>query len=86
MDHYQVEKDIQHLEQIINHIAANDPLPLSYWRNRVQTVAAAAIVPAQRGRVNRLIEVLEALEAHSKASRAQGTDGAPGALQEPEGS
>src|SRR5579864_3908841 len=63
MDHYQVEKDIQHLEQIINHIAANDPLPLSYWRNRVQTVAAAAIVPAQRGRVNRLIEALEALEA-----------------------
>jgi len=82
LDHYQIEKDIHHLEQIINHISANDPLPLSYWRNRVKTVAAATMVPAQRERVNRLNEALALLETRWNKAREQDDTGG---MPEPEG-
>lgn len=65
MDHYQVEKDIQHLEQVIPRISADDPIPLSYWRDRVDRVSSAVVVPSQYGRVKRLIAALESLEARA---------------------
>jgi hypothetical protein len=65
MDHYQLEKDIQHLEQVITRISPDDPIPLSYWRNRVNRVSTAVVVPSQYGRVKRLIAALESLEARA---------------------
>ncbi len=66
MNHHQVEKDIEHLEQVIARIAPDDPIPLSYWRNRVDKVSTAVVVPTQRGRVKKLIEALQLLEARTK--------------------
>ncbi|ADG19100.1 hypothetical protein [Paraburkholderia atlantica] len=67
MNHQQLEKDIEHLEQIISHISAEDRIPLSYWRNRLQLVSGAVIVPAQATRVRRLDAALCALEKRQKA-------------------
>ena len=36
MNHHQLEKDIQHLEHVISHISAEDRIPLSYWRSRIE--------------------------------------------------
>ena len=67
MNHQQLEKDIEHLEQIISHISAQDRIPLSYWRNRLQHVSGAVLVPAQATRVKRLDAALCALEKRQKA-------------------
>ncbi|APR36315.1 hypothetical protein [Paraburkholderia sp. SOS3] len=68
MNHYQLETDIQHLEQVLTHVCANDriPLSLSYWRKRVESVTSAASVPSQRSRVKKLNEALLALEARAQ--------------------
>lgn len=67
MNHHQLEKDIEHLEHIISHISAEDRIPLSYWRSRLDSVSLAALVPAQANRVKRLNAVLLALEERLKA-------------------
>jgi hypothetical protein len=68
MNHYQLETDIQHLEQVLTHISANvDRIPLSYWRKRVESVTSAASVPSQRRRVKKLNEALLALEARAQS-------------------
>jgi hypothetical protein len=67
MNHQQLERDIRHLEQVISHISAGDRIPLSYWRNRIELVSGAVIVPAQASRVKRLDAALCALEKRSKA-------------------
>ncbi|CAB3656384.1 hypothetical protein LMG24238_01431 [Paraburkholderia sediminicola] len=67
MNHLQIEKDIQHLENVITHISAEDRIPLSYWRNRINSVSGAALVPAQANRVKRLNAALAALEDRQKA-------------------
>ncbi|NML31490.1 hypothetical protein [Paraburkholderia antibiotica] len=67
MNHQQLEKDIQHLEQVISHISAEDRIPLSYWRSRIELVSDAVIVPAQVTRVKRLDAALCALEKRQKA-------------------
>ncbi|MBN3803347.1 hypothetical protein GXB81_09805 [Paraburkholderia sp. Ac-20336] len=66
MNHQQLEKDIEHLEQIISHISAEDRIPLSYWRNRIELVSCAALVPSQATRVKRLNAALNALEKRRK--------------------
>jgi hypothetical protein len=66
MNHYQLETDIQHLEQVLTHISANDRIPLSYWRKRVDSLTSAASVPSQRNRVKKLNEALRALEAREQ--------------------
>ncbi|MBC8748418.1 hypothetical protein OKW43_001166 [Paraburkholderia sp. WC7.3g] len=67
MNHQQLEKDIEHLEQIISHISVQDRIPLSYWRNRLKHVSGAVLVPAQATRVKRLDAALCALEKRQKA-------------------
>jgi hypothetical protein len=66
MNHDQIEKDIEHLERIISRISPNDGIPLSYWRNRINSVSGAALVPAQMDRVKKLSEALKALEARAR--------------------
>ena len=63
MNHRQIETDILHLEQVIGRISADDRIPLSYWRNRVDLVASRALVPAQQSRMQRINDRLERLEA-----------------------
>ncbi|SOE96480.1 hypothetical protein SAMN05414139_09426 [Burkholderia sp. D7] len=63
MNHRQIERDILHLEQVIRKISADDRIPLSYWRNRVDLVASSALVPAQQSRMRRINDRLEQLEA-----------------------
>ncbi|WP_031358185.1 hypothetical protein [Caballeronia sordidicola] len=63
MNHRQIETDILHLEQVIRKISADDRIPLSYWRNRVDLVASSALVPAQQSRMQRINDRLEQLEA-----------------------
>jgi len=67
MNHLQLEKDIKHLENVITHISAEDRIPLSYWRNRINSVSGAALMPAQANRVKRLNAALAALEDRQKA-------------------
>ena len=67
MNHHQLEKDIEHLEHVISHISAEDRIPLSYWRTRIDSVSCAALVPAQASRVKRLDAALCALEERQKA-------------------
>lgn len=62
MNHHQLEKDIEHLEHVISRISAADRIPLSYWRNRIRSVAEGVLVPSQASRVKRLNEALRALE------------------------
>jgi hypothetical protein len=62
MNHDQIEKDIVHLEQIISRIAPGDGIPLSYWRNRINSVSGEVLVPAQIDRVKKLSAALKALE------------------------
>ncbi|CAM2196609.1 hypothetical protein PXJ20_28030 [Paraburkholderia sp. A1RI_3L] len=66
MNHHQLEKDIEHLEQVIARISAEDRIPLSYWRNRLARVQSADLVPSQASRIRRLNEALQALEARTK--------------------
>jgi hypothetical protein len=63
MNHRQIETDILHLEQVIGRISADDRIPLSYWRNRVDLVTSRALVPAQQSRMQRINDRLEQLEA-----------------------
>jgi len=63
MNHRQIERDILHLEQVIRRISADDRIPLSYWRNRIDLVASSALVPAQQSRMRRINDRLEQLEA-----------------------
>jgi hypothetical protein len=66
MNHQQLEKDIEHLERVISHISAEDRIPLSYWRSRIDFVSGAVKVPAQASRVKRLFAALSALETRLK--------------------
>jgi hypothetical protein len=66
MNHDQIEKDIEHLERIISRISPRDGIPLSYWRNRINSVSGATLVPSQADRVKKLSEALRALEARQR--------------------
>ncbi|SIT45203.1 conserved hypothetical protein [Paraburkholderia ribeironis] len=66
MNHHQLEKDIEHLEHVILRISAADRIPLSYWRNRIDSVSGAVRMPAQANRVKRLEAALSALEGRQK--------------------
>lgn len=66
MNHHQIEKDIQHLEHIITRLSGSDRIPLSYWRNRIESVPVAELVPSQALRVKRIREAISALEARTR--------------------
>jgi hypothetical protein len=68
MNHHQIENDIQHLENVIMRLSDTDRIPLSYWRNRVDAVSTAELVPSQRQRVKRIREAIRALEARTNAA------------------
>jgi hypothetical protein len=63
MNHRQIETDILHLEQMIRRISAEDRIPLSYWRNRINSVSSNALVPAQLSRMQRINDMLAQLES-----------------------
>ncbi|WP_322105384.1 hypothetical protein [Paraburkholderia sp. J41] len=62
MNHHQLEKDIEHLENVIGRLSGSDRIPLSYWRGRLDSVSTAQLVPSQIQRVRRLNDALRALE------------------------
>ncbi len=66
MNHQQLEKDIEHLEQVVARLSDTDRIPLSYLRGRVAAVSGADLVPSQMQRVKRLSEALCALERRAK--------------------
>lgn len=68
MNHHQLEKDIEHLEHVISRISAADRIPLSYWRNRIRSVAEGVLVPSQASRVKRLTDALRALERREETT------------------
>jgi hypothetical protein len=68
MNHHQLEKDLEHLEHVISRISAGDRIPLSYWRNRINSVASGVLVPAHASRIKRLTDALRALEAREEMS------------------
>lgn len=78
MNHQQLEKDIEHLERVFSHISAEDRIPLSYWRNRIDFVSSVVQLPAQVIRVRRLIAALTALETRQKISSAVSAEGRAG--------
>ncbi|MBP0594370.1 hypothetical protein J8I87_32840 [Paraburkholderia sp. LEh10] len=65
MNHHQLESDIEHLELVLARISDADPIPLSYWRKRVDDVTAAARIPAQKTRAMRLNDALSVLESRA---------------------
>jgi hypothetical protein len=65
MNHHQLESDLEHLEHVLTRITGTDHIPLSYWRKRVDDVSAAASIPAQKTRAQRLDEALSALESRT---------------------
>lgn len=73
MNHHQLEKDIDHLEQVVARLSGTDRIPLSYWRGRIASVSSADLVPSQLQRVKRLAEALCALERRAKGFPARET-------------
>ena len=67
MDNYQLESELQHLERVLSHLAAEHRFPLSYWRTRLNAVLAARLVPSQRTRAQRLDGLLRVLETRAPA-------------------
>ena len=65
MDNYQLESELQHLERVLSHLSSDHRFPLSYWRNRLNAVLAAQLVPSQRTRARKLDEQLRALESRA---------------------
>jgi hypothetical protein len=63
MNHRQIETDILHLEHVIRRISAADTIPLSYWRNRIDSVSSNTLVPAQLSRMRRIHDLLTQLES-----------------------
>jgi hypothetical protein len=66
MNHHQLEADLEHLEHVLVRISGAEPIPLSYWRKRVDDVNAAARIPAQKSRAQKLHEALNALESRAE--------------------
>ena len=66
MNHDRIEKEIEHLEQVVMRITASDRIPVSYWRNQVNSCLSARLVPSQMERVKKLIDALRTLEAGVK--------------------
>jgi hypothetical protein len=62
MSYQDLDKEIAHLELVFGQISANDRIPLSYWRNRLHKLPAAALMPSQRARLARLEAALHTLE------------------------
>ncbi|NLP59635.1 hypothetical protein [Paraburkholderia sacchari] len=73
MNHHQLENDIEHLEQVITRLSGNDRIPLSYWRNRIESVSNENLVPSQALRVKRLAQALFELEMRVKESSSHET-------------
>jgi hypothetical protein len=65
MDNYQLESELHHLERVLSHMAAEHRFPLSYWRNRLDAVLAAPLVPSQRTRARKLDDLLRTLETRA---------------------
>ncbi|MBN3767564.1 hypothetical protein [Burkholderia sp. Ac-20365] len=65
MDNYQLESELQHLERVLSHMAAEHRFPLTYWRNRLNAVLSARLVPSQLKRARKLDDLLRALETRA---------------------
>ncbi|OTP69920.1 hypothetical protein [Caballeronia sordidicola] len=62
MNNYLIEKDLVHLERVVNKIAASHGLSLSYWRKRVDSMLSLTLMPAQRKRVGQIHAAISMLE------------------------
>jgi len=71
LNNYLIEKDLAHLERVVNKIASSHGLSLSYWRRRVDSMLSLKLMPAQRkriGQVNAVILMLEATKSGSASN------------------
>ena len=71
MNNYLIEKDLAHLERVVNTIASSHGLSLSYWRMRVDSMLSMTLMPAQRkriGQVNAVILMLEETDSSPASS------------------
>jgi hypothetical protein len=62
LNNYLVEKDLAHLERVVNRIASSHGLSLSYWRKRVDSMLSMTLMPAQRKRIGQINAVIRMLE------------------------
>ena len=63
MLHQQFENDLRHLERIIPLLPWGNPLPLSYWRDRLTTLSLdQRLVPDGAVRVARLLYLFDGIE------------------------
>jgi hypothetical protein len=62
LNNYLVEKDLAHLERVVNRIASSHGLSLSYWRKRVDSMLSMTLMPAQRKRIGQINAVVRMLE------------------------
>jgi hypothetical protein len=66
LNNYLIEKDLVHLERVVNKIASSRGLSLSYWKKRVDSMLSMTLMPAQRkriGHINAVISMLEETES-----------------------
>jgi hypothetical protein len=66
VSHHQFEKELAHLERIIPRLAANTPLGLTYWRDRIAALEAVqASLPNGARRLTRLLIAFKRIENRS---------------------
>jgi hypothetical protein len=70
MNHQFVERDLAHLERIVNRIASSHGLSLSYWRKRVDSMLSMSLIPTQRKRIVHVAAVISMLEATASGNTA----------------
>ncbi|MFL9889685.1 hypothetical protein P0D71_16340 [Paraburkholderia sp. RL17-383-BIF-A] len=71
MNHLEIDREIAHLERVFVVISTNDHIPLSYWQQRLHGLVKPCLMPSQRERVARLVEMLRLLEEAEEVLRAK---------------
>lgn len=71
MNHQEIDREIAHLERVFVAISTNDRIPLSYWQERLRGLVEPCLMPSQRERVARLVEMLRLLKEAQEALRAK---------------
>ena len=71
MNHQEINREIAHLERVFVVISTSDRIPLSYWQERLRGLVSPCLMPSQRERVARLMEMLRLLKKAEEALRAK---------------
>lgn len=72
MHHRLLEKELIHLEYVVERISTDNAIPLIYWKSRLARLNETTILPAHRVRLTKLHDALHAIEqARIAATRAR---------------